>query len=786
MISLLLLMLLSLPAENVMTQPVATKPKPSVLPIRLWSCMPKNAAETKLLCQMHGLFASGTNPRVLEHLYVFHAAPDPTSCAWEDVANCTYKHTGESGHFCYNTQAGSPTFRVPVYCRPLPHTDSHMLGSSITMDSTCDVALISAAQWTPGTKLHMKVVIGTQSERQPGDQLQISLTSPSGRLTERLIINWEACDWQLKGNDLSKQGPPDWVLPISGTNCNQKEPLIQFKFYGHITITEESDEDGIWQVELGTQNKTTLRFNPLLTNLTALRKMENPLVGSHVLKLDQPKQIVMHPQTSLKEVQIHLQGLNISESVPKCAPYLSTSHQGWFEWVTMWKGVQHHERITRAINDWIAPIGAGISLMGAANVEVLANKLSYSTRELGKMAVPLSTSLGQLALEGRAISKVFPGWESLIEADNKRIVSETQSLQNNISLALACQQAQAFTQTVVMGMIRDAHAGHIPLEVTNLIKDNLSPGEVSLEAWWKLVNATYDPTKHMLRIFILTVESPEIFTIYPVVSLGFQISSNLVMYSRDTNRWARYRNGDWQTLSVAGCRRKEDLGFICEDNNFEMHSDCFSPLAVNNSHCSFDVTEEFESTVVYIGRACICIRTFCDFILINGVRIQPTLPDINRCFCNVSVVVGCDFQFRVPVWTVQHLEANPSLYHYILPVSLGFGLLTLQQILSHPDLQQELHRLKTLGENATLVVDHNNQQIAQILATVETAGDHSWWETLFGWSPTATSSLNIALHPIVVILAFQVILVIVMVVITRCMFKQARRIQDLERGQTRL
>ncbi|KAK4828079.1 hypothetical protein QYF61_023139 [Mycteria americana] len=27
-------------------------------------------------------------------------------------------------------------------------------------------------------------------------------------------------------------------------------------------------------------------------------------------------------------------------------------------------------------------------------------------------------------------------------------------------------------------------------------------------------------------------------------------------------------------------------------------------------------------------------------------------------------------------------------------------------------------------------------------------GEHHWWETLFGWSPTATGILNLMLHPI--------------------------------------
>ncbi|KAK4806462.1 hypothetical protein QYF61_021388 [Mycteria americana] len=31
-------------------------------------------------------------------------------------------------------------------------------------------------------------------------------------------------------------------------------------------------------------------------------------------------------------------------------------------------------------------------------------------------------------------------------------------------------------------------------------------------------------------------------------------------------------------------------------------------------------------------------------------------------------------------------------------------------------------------------------------------GEHHWWETLLGWSPTATGVFNLMLHPIVILL----------------------------------
>ncbi|XP_034270470.1 peroxisome proliferator-activated receptor delta isoform X1 [Pantherophis guttatus] len=755
----------------------------STIPVKLWACFPKGgASEIKLTCRMHGLYANSSNPGVFQSLYIFHAASDSVSCHWRDLANCTVKASGEIGHFCYDMQMDSSTFHIPVSCRPLPtHLESHRTGKSVTQDNSCDIALISAALWKFGAPLHLRTIVGSQNDKFLKNHLQLSLISPSGKKNTQTIINWESHDWELKGRDLIRQGPPDWVVPIKGTHCDQRASSVKFKFYGHISITEKNSEQGLYQLELGFQNKTVLQFNPLITDLLSLRHMRNPVIGSHVLKLDQPEQIVKNPQTSLKEVQINFEGLNVSQKVPQCSPFLDISHRGWIEWVKMWEGVHHGERIKRELLDWLGPLGAGVSFIDAANIEVLANKLSYSTKQIGKLTAPLTKSFSQLTKQPQAISKVLPVWETILENDNILIVSGIQSLQNNVSLALACGQAQVITQNVIMDMIREAKAGKIPMEVSNLIRPELTPGEIALEAWWRLLNASYDSTQNILRLFLITVEAAQIIPIYPIVPLGFQIDRDLVMYSRDSNKWAHLRDGEWQSVNVQGCVKKENLGFVCDDNSLEEHHECFSPQFINNSHCSFDVVQEEMSTVVYTGKGCICVRTPCEFIIINSVIIQPMLPYINRCFCNISVIVGCDFQFRVPVWTVQHMKAYPSLYKEIFPISLGLGLSTLKNLLSHPSLKQELLKLRDMGENAALEIHHNNQEIAQIVAKVTSAGDHAWWEVLLGWSPSANGVLNIALHPIVMILIFQIVLVICLLALVGWMKWQASRLHYLQK-----
>lgn len=115
-----------------------------------------------------------------------------------------------------------------------------------------------------------------------------------------------------------------------------------------------------------------------------------------MLKLDQQEYLVLQPQTSLKEVQIHLEGLNIPYIAPACGHLIGTSHKGWDEWVRMWQGADHVNRVKRELSDRISSVRTGISLVDATNIEVLTNELSYTIENIGKMG---TASLEQLSVE---------------------------------------------------------------------------------------------------------------------------------------------------------------------------------------------------------------------------------------------------------------------------------------------------------------------------------------------------------------------------------------------------
>ena len=51
-----------------------------------------------------------------------------------------------------------------------------------------------------------------------------------------------------------------------------------------------------------------------------------------------------------------------------------------------------------------------------------------------------------------------------------------------------------------------------------------------------------------------------------------------------------------------------------------------------------------------------------------------------------------------------------------------------------------------------ITVIHNVKKIHQVLERVKGVTEYRWWDTLFGWSPTATGVLNKLSHPIIILL----------------------------------
>ncbi|XP_042723881.1 LOW QUALITY PROTEIN: uncharacterized protein LOC122178042 [Lagopus leucura] len=186
--------------------------------------------------------------------------------------------------------------------------------------------------------------------------------------------------------------------------------------------------------------------------------------------------------------------------------------------------------------------------------------------------------------------------------------------------------------------------------------------------------------------------------------------------------------------------------------------------------CHFEVQpgRMFESMLVYIGKGCACIRTHCDSIQI-GNMIVDTTNHSNLCVCNFINILGCDFNYTVPVTSYQLLQFNYTLIKDLRPALIGMNLALVKELLQHDDLHRLLERIKDNGQKTLITVHHDVKKIHRVLERVMKAGEHHWWEVLFGWSPTATGIFNSVLHPVVVILGLIVLCLVLIVIIYKDM-----------------
>ncbi|KAK4805581.1 hypothetical protein QYF61_009346 [Mycteria americana] len=243
------------------------------------------------------------------------------------------------------------------------------------------------------------------------------------------------------------------------------------------------------------------------------------------------------------------------------------------------------------------------------------------------------------------------------------------------------------------------------------------------------VNFTYDPTDGKATAFVLTICNASVYTIYPIVALGLN-PNGTVLHPLEHRVWAQRNGNKWQTI-----------GFICESNTIKGQDICLD-TEQNVCHLEIHPDETPETVLVYVGNGCACMRTLCDSIVTDTTTVE-TYTHSNICVCNSNNIMGCNFNYSAPVTSHQLIQCNYTLHRDLLPTPTT---------VAHDDLSQLLKRTRNNGQRTLITIHHNAERIHPVPERVKKDGEHHWWETVFGWSPTATGILNLMLHPTVVLL----------------------------------
>ncbi|XP_017666668.1 PREDICTED: uncharacterized protein LOC108495470 [Lepidothrix coronata] len=140
------------------------------------------------------------------------------------------------------------------------------------------------------------------------------------------------------------------------------------------------------------------------------------------------------------------------------------------------------------------------------------------------------------------------------------------------------------------------------------------------------------------------------------------IHQNIIIRPIGHNVWASYDHTKkkWQSVNTEACIPKGQLGYICENAVVGNEDLC---LDTEDSACTFEMLPhtKTQSQVYYVGNGCACVRTFCVNFTIDTCH--EVVNDTNFCVCNFTKIIGCDFNYTIPITTEQLIENDYLLYH---------------------------------------------------------------------------------------------------------------------------
>ena len=97
------------------------------------------------------------------------------------------------------------------------------------------------------------------------------------------------------------------------------------------------------------------------------------------------------------------------------------------------------------------------------------------------------------------------------------------------------------------------------------------------------------------------------------------------------------------------------------------------------------------------------------------------------CICNVAIIKGCYLVYKAPVFTIQLLIRNYTLYCSVTPTSIGMDLSLVKGMLECGNLQQLLENAKAKAKKILVLVHHDGEVMKQVMEQIKRAGEHHWW-----------------------------------------------------------
>ncbi|XP_064518133.1 uncharacterized protein LOC135417653 [Pseudopipra pipra] len=232
---------------------------------------------------------------------------------------------------------------------------------------------------------------------QKGDQFQIGCREVEGLIgkTDKLTLIIKFWPDESKQDLITysqvKRGQPIvWIQRTGPISCQwdsfegdraQCEILFELNHSVTFTCNREGNPPGNYTVI----KRISLAKDPIvdpsreITPQVECRRIHNfTLIGPQVIRQSNELKLLLDPTYSLKKVQMNIQ-TDITHLQEDCRPFIQHSLKGWNAWVTT---RSHRKRTQRDISGWV---GTGFGILNTIDQEVLVNKLSTVTSNLGKL-----------------------------------------------------------------------------------------------------------------------------------------------------------------------------------------------------------------------------------------------------------------------------------------------------------------------------------------------------------------------------------------------------------------
>ncbi|KAE8580793.1 hypothetical protein XENTR_v10024544 [Xenopus tropicalis] len=225
----------------------------------------------------------------------------------------------------------------------------------------------------------------------------------------------------------------------------------------------------------------------------------------------------------------------------------------------------------------------------------------------------------------------------------------------------------------------------------------------------------------------------------------------------------------WQPVNLDKCNHPQQ-NVLCMP--YQLTSkDCW----MDSNECSITVTSvEGTSKIFYLGQGRICFHLNKSQNVTYRDSVQEYFIFLhNGTWCtNQSVVSLSTEGMNLTVPTIKNVSYDITWTKFIR--ELDPGILQLQMT-EHfrdwlVDFNVSMHlekQLKDFAEMTHVKVTYDTTKITNIVGHLRKDSQLSWWESLFGMSPTASAIMNIMIHSIIIIIVYIVLIIVIVYIIYR-------------------